>query len=370
MAYVKNINGYDIKDAEARDQIAALKEYVDRPLGRWIILGDSYNVDNRTDASGLSWGNRIIDYAGLTDSYSFGLGGAAFGKSGNLNMNSVLSDNISNVTDPETITDILVGSGYNEWEQTADNINSGIQSFISYAKTVCPNARVHIAFLGRSNLRDRNNKFPSVLKRYMTDAGLYGASYVTNSEAIIQDSGMIDTDGIHPTFAGLQQIAVSLASYVVGGTCGWYSGMLSGSLTPLGSFTINSNARVYSNTLNSVISILLYNLHLQATNGTFIISGADYVDIAEISRCAVMGGDDDFKTFKTFIYYKESATGPFKTGLLSMRIYRNSNNKLCLSARALPFGEFSGGFTDMTVNDLYTYKDASSATFATVFGTN
>lgn len=370
MAYVKNINGYDIKDAEARDQIAALKEYVDRPLGRWIFVGDSYNVDYRTDASGIGWGSRIIQETGLTDSYSFSAGSTAFGKSGSLNFNYVLSQNIASVSDPETITDILVGGGYNEWEQTNDSINNGIRSFVQYAKSVCSNARVHIAFIGRSKIADRNLQFPRVFKRYQYGAGFNGASYVANSEAIIQDTNMIESDGIHPTNEGLAQIASALSSYVVYGNCSWYSRVVAGRLTPAGDFTINDTARLYSSTHDSVQTALLINLRLTATGDSFTISGDDYTDIAEISRCAIMGADDLFHTFKSHVYCElPGSSGSFQTALLSFKIYRkSSDNKLYLAARAIPMGTFAA-WESITARIIYMYKDPTAAAFDTMFGT-
>lgn len=367
MAYVKNINGYDIKDAEARDQIAALKEYVDRPLGRWIFVGDSYNLNDRTDGSGAGWGKRIIDNLGLTESYSFAIGGTAFGKSGNLNFRYVLSENINSVSDPDTITDILVGGGYNDWEQTTANIDAGIISFIEYAKTVCQNARVHIAFIGRSTLYDRNAQFPRVFRRYQHVSGLHGASYVANSEAVIRTTHLLESDGIHPTSAGLAQIASCLGSYVVYGNCSYYSGLVTGRLTPAGAFTFNTNSRLYSTCHNSLVSTLLYNLRLTVTGSNITISGSDYTDIATIDRCTIMGDDGDFYTFKCFVYVKSSATGSFTTGLMSFKIYRGSNNILRLAARSLPFGTFSG-WQDMDVWELYTYKDPVMNTYPALFG--
>ena len=367
MADVSIINGYDIKDSAGRTLINNLTAEVRKPLGRWIFIGDSYNVDDRTDSSGKGWGTRIIEMTGLPDSYSFAIGGTAFGKSGSLNMNNVLSSNIGSVTDPDTITDILVGAGYNEWEQTTSDIDDGINSFITYAKSVCSNARIHIAFLGRSCLYDRNEQFPRVCRRYQFDAGLYGAAYITNSEAIINDTHMMESDGIHPTSGGLRQIASALSNYVVYGQCSYYSGLVTGTLTPVTGLSFNSNARLYSTAFNSVITTLLYNLKIEAS-GNITISGNTYTDIAEISRCSVMGADNDFHTFKCFVYYKETALGSFITGLVSFKIYRNTSNKLMLAARALPFGNNFSAWEDMDVYELYTYKDPAMNTYPILFG--
>ncbi len=369
MAYVKNINGYDIKDEEARTLIQDLKEEFQKPLGRWLFIGDSYNEDNRTEGSGAGWGTRIIEMTGLEDSYSFAIGGAAFGKSGALNMNNVLSNNIASVSDPDSITDILVGAGYNEWEQTTADIDAGIAAFISYAKSVCANARIHIAFIGRSNLYNRNAQFSRVFRRYQFDAGINGAAYVANSEAIIRGTHMLESDGIHPTSAGLRQIAAALASYVISYNCSYDSGLITGLLTPVSGITFNSQARLYSKCVNSVISVLLYNLKIDASGAgqNFTISGSQYTDIAEISRCAVMGDNTDFYTFKAFCYWKSTQAGNFDTGMLSFKVYRNTSDKLMLAAQALPFGSYAS-FANMSVYDLYTYKDPAMNSFPVLFG--
>jgi len=192
---------------------------------RFIFLSDSYAEGDNT------WIDKTVSFLGLTsnDYYKSAVGGAgfAFGQTF-LQQLTALS---TSITDKASITDIVVGGGFNDRGVATATVENAISAFVSYAKTNYPNAKVHIGFIGWSF----NSEFVSelvehnVLNTYKQCAK-YGAIYIDHSDEIMHDSRLFKQESqgsrtlflgyqyVHPNNSGSMAIANCIANYVKCGT--------------------------------------------------------------------------------------------------------------------------------------------------------
>lgn len=179
---------------------------------RFIVIGDSY-----CDGTN-SWIKSMQNYLGKndTDYVKSYMGGAGFAH-GAKNFLNLLQE--ANVTNPNTITDIIVCGGANNYPEDVDTIlngTGGIQEFVTYAKSTYPNATVHIGFIG-VNLNNNDN-MPRAINAYK-QCTKFGAKYLNNVEFILPSYTLLQSDFIHPNEQGDYQLGVYITNAVLTGSC-------------------------------------------------------------------------------------------------------------------------------------------------------
>lgn len=179
---------------------------------RFIVIGDSY-----CDGTN-SWIKSMQNYLGKndTDYVKSYMGGAGFAH-GTKNFLNLLQE--ANVTNPNTITDIIVCGGANNYPEDTNTIlngKGGIQEFVSYAKSTYPNATVHIGFIG-VNLNNNDN-IPRAINAYK-QCTIFGAKYLNNVEFILPSYTLLQSDFIHPNEKGDYQLGVYITNAVLTGSC-------------------------------------------------------------------------------------------------------------------------------------------------------
>ena len=170
---------------------------------RFIVIGDSY-----CDGTN-SWIKSMQNYLGKndTDYVKSYMGGAGF----------ALQE--ANATNPNTITDIIVCGGANNYPEDTNTILNGvggIREFVSYAKSTYPNATVHIGFIG-VNLNNNDN-IPRAINAYK-QCTKFGAKYLNNVEFILPSYTLLQSDFIHPNEQGDYQLGVYITNAVLTGSC-------------------------------------------------------------------------------------------------------------------------------------------------------
>lgn len=123
---------------------------------RIITCGDSYLMDYS-----FSWGHQLQSMLGMADADFFygGLSGGGFisdagGGTGNGYLIGIRAIE-NNVTDKETITDIILCGGLNDSSYDAASFPtadfaSHVADFINYCKTTYPNAKIWIGYCGNA----------------------------------------------------------------------------------------------------------------------------------------------------------------------------------------------------------------------------
>ena len=184
---------------------------------RFIVIGDSY-----CDGTN-SWIKSMQNYLGKndTDYVKSYMGGAGFAHKGGAAEAKNFLELLQGVsaTNPDTITDIVVCGGANNYPEDTDTIlngTGGIQEFVNYAKSTYPNATVHIGFIG-VNLNNNDN-MPRAINAYK-QCTKFGAKYLNNVEFILPSYTLLQSDFIHPNEQGDYQLGVYITNAVLTGSC-------------------------------------------------------------------------------------------------------------------------------------------------------
>ena len=175
-----------------------------------------------------NWISLLANMMGWTlnsDYYTSSVSGAGFAYG--TTFESQLTTLANSISDKSAITDIIVGGGFNDRSIAKSTVESAISSFVTYAKSTFPNAKVHIGFISWSF----NSEFISelitnnVLGTYKQCAK-YGASYIDHSDEVMHDSTLFEQESqspytlflgyqyVHPSTTGATAIANCIANYI------------------------------------------------------------------------------------------------------------------------------------------------------------
>lgn len=240
MSDFSKLNGYDVKDAQARQDLEQLTNIVsghsDRLSNvetninlinseRTILIGDSYALDRRPDIDITGWGVPLREMLELSDSdcYIIQDNGGGFIANGSLGTFENAITN-ANITDKNTIKRIVVCGGLNDKESTKDTIKNAIISFITYCKTNFPNANVYLGMIGWVS-----NDYPNdgQLTRYkcvnnvlsaFQESSEYGAIYLNGVENVMHDYSEY-YDSSHPNQVLCERLAYYIYQSLKTGLC-------------------------------------------------------------------------------------------------------------------------------------------------------
>ena len=184
-----------------------------------VCVSDSYGS---TELAVTPFTKILPQRLGLTENvdYAFyGWGGAGFAvpnRTFNTALEAVLN-NLPSVMSTDTITDIVVCGGCNDHDYTTEQILAGINNFIQFAKSRCPNAKIYIGCIGGFNdLTRRLQMAQSVIPAYLR-AGEYGGVPLLKTYLPMLTKTNFQSDGVHPNLIGSNLIATCVASALNGG---------------------------------------------------------------------------------------------------------------------------------------------------------
>lgn len=190
---------------------------------RFILIGDSYaNGHQATPADG--WFQIFKNSFNLVAGQVYSAGEGGYGFIGNdvtkTFLNAIISLE-SAVTDPDTITDIVVCGGYNDFGKAVSDIQSAISSFITYCDVHYPNAIIHIGMIGYNaqQLDSVRRYIPQTIKAYY--AGNYGTrvQILNDVEYALRGAyGFMHSDTIHPSVSGYHALGKAIVSAFLGGS--------------------------------------------------------------------------------------------------------------------------------------------------------
>lgn len=242
MSDFSKLNGYDVKDAQARADLQTLTNTVEQNSTdistldtsvtnnkndidlinseKTLIIGDSFIAQYPTN----NWGLKLKELLGLSndDITILGEGGAGVYNVGNQETNflGLLQNNISNITDKNLYTRIIIGGGYNDGNATSiSDILTPLESLITYCKTQFPNAKIYFSCFGwnmnYANVLFRNRINGIVIPAYK-QASKFGGYYLANTEFCYRDVNLYDgndpavDDMVHPNDDGQREIAQAI----------------------------------------------------------------------------------------------------------------------------------------------------------------
>lgn len=180
---------------------------------KFIIIGDSYG--------GLGWTTNVVSRLSL-DAHVINIGGAGFyAAGGGQTFKDGLEAYAETLTADERaeFTDIIVGGGVNDYNESVSNITNAINTFITFAHTNFPNARLGVAcvsWMKRGN--DIDGYVNRVIPTYRNRFTAYGYTYyIPNAYLPMHNYANIDSDGIHPNADGTAAITDFICQYLMTG---------------------------------------------------------------------------------------------------------------------------------------------------------
>lgn len=222
---INNMNDGDISGS-LQNQIDDINDSMTR---RYIIITDSYGGYRDSN------NERLIDIIGdafnAAASDKFVYGGAGFTNvNGAGTFESLFS--AETISDPDTVTDIVIIGGQNDYGRTFSTINDAIADFISYCNTAYPNALVSIANATKSRCLSSVNPsvtmFDGVASSYFACLAYrncirYGARYLQGTEYIMHNSSLYeDIYSPHPNATGVTTLAIKIIEAIKTGKCSVY----------------------------------------------------------------------------------------------------------------------------------------------------
>lgn len=183
----------------------------------YIFIGDSYMQGYSPDGNiSNTFVNQIINNLKITDVKISANGGASFANSNN-NFLTLLKN--INVTDKNSITNIVVFGGYNDYSWSKTDIITGMTNFFNYAKTNYPNAIISIGYVGFCTDSSTYNKRADSVSIYNEVSGQLGGNYLSGCEYILHNTNEMSSDGIHPNITGHRMLASYCTTALMNGSC-------------------------------------------------------------------------------------------------------------------------------------------------------
>lgn len=141
---------------------------------------------------------------------------------------SRMVDGIAKFSDPNKITDIVVVGGLNDSPNAytgGEALYNAMSEFNTYAKNHCPNAQIHLGYVGYVDISHPNavnNEFSKqfiTLQRYIDNANEFGWHYMTNIEYTLKGWDSLLSDGVHPNTEGALKLGKTIVQGLLTGSC-------------------------------------------------------------------------------------------------------------------------------------------------------
>lgn len=191
---------------------------------RIIFMGDSYSTAYTPVGNIKGWPQIIKENWNLNDNDFLFLGanGLGFCKEDDTGQHTKAIDRLrnSNMSNPYTVTDIVVCMGANDYQATYEEIEQAIKEFCTLAKEKYPNAIVKIGMIGNNwDVVFYNNLVSTVLPAYKTASNNINGVYLTNTEYILHNHNFMSSDTGHPNSEGQKALANYISNAIINGSC-------------------------------------------------------------------------------------------------------------------------------------------------------
>lgn len=219
---------------------------------RTILIGDSYGM-YRPALNINGWQVYLQQILGLSDNdcYKLSNSGAGFKRAGdNGTFLQHLTSQTYNISNHNTIKNIIVCGGLNDRIYTVAELETEIENFINYCKTEYPNAQVYIGHIGNSNGLAETNQIERMycllrsIPAYQ-NCTKFGANYLNGVEYIMKDYSNY-YDSSHPNDIASMNLAKGIYNAFKTGYC-------------MSSFTRENNIPVTNSIVNGNTLPISYN---------------------------------------------------------------------------------------------------------------
>lgn len=257
-----------------------IKSYFNR---KFIFLGDSYILGYSNDGKIYTSYATIINNNLSLNATILGTSGAGFANAGTgpgegKNFLQTLQTFQGNTSEKNAITDIYVMGGYNDRTHEATEIWKSMSDFSIYSKENFPNARIHVAFIGRSLIPMEYTALEQAALAY-SRCGLYNMEYMKSSEYILHSTNYFTSDKIHPNDEGHSILAAYLSNNILGGEIDVIHQRMELVIPPINNVQLG---KMYASQNNNIISLSMpdfSNISLEAYDNNYW--GTNWIQISD-----------------------------------------------------------------------------------------
>ena len=183
-----------------------------------VLVGDSYLQGYNGEGSNVnSWGDYFIQFAKLSSSqyYKVVESGAGFCREGGNYRNFLEGLEYANIPNKNTITDIIVCGGLNDYDYNYNQISEAIKNFSDYVNENFPNAKLYIGNIGNHSVLSaqgtskRKEIVDTILRAYQ-NCNSYGALYLNDVEYICHNYSYFSADKVHLNQNGYEELGKAI----------------------------------------------------------------------------------------------------------------------------------------------------------------
>lgn len=186
-----------------------------------VIISDSYGVGNSYPNDITNYGEYMKNSLGLTNDtyYNNSWGGSGFAHvSYDKKFLTLVNECETNLTETRrnNVSHVLIAGGYNDQFNTKEEIIAGIIETTNRAKVLFPNAQIYVAYIGWST---NSSSLNDTCTAYINGCGQTKyAKFINNSQNILRGD-TISGDNIHPNEQGYKELSYNLINGLQTGSC-------------------------------------------------------------------------------------------------------------------------------------------------------
>lgn len=175
---------------------------------RMIMVSDSYG--NRVDSDGHTFFYNIQHTMGIADDdfYHVNSAGAGFVHPTPSNTFLAILQTLT-VADPDTITDVCIIGGANDYDKPAADVYNAIGTFCSYVYATYPKAKITLFGCGLTLDATGWGVWTNGARASYKAISDFDGRYINNSEYLLFDSSLLEADFCHPNAAGISAISTA-----------------------------------------------------------------------------------------------------------------------------------------------------------------
>lgn len=195
-----------------------------------IIIGDSYTRDNGSFVDITKyWYEYFAENLDLTINTNLWIQATPGGGFISGDFYDDFDDITETISNLNEITDVFVVGGWNDRGAAENALRTAMTSFKTLVNTKCPNAKITIGFVGKSNPILTNNEttknnrtrlMPTIINEIKI-SGELGFNFIKNAPYILHNynANMWEADGVHPNQNGQEELGKQLSFGFKNGFC-------------------------------------------------------------------------------------------------------------------------------------------------------
>ena len=332
-----NVQGkvIDVKDANARTTASDALSKANNALEignrlthmRVVVIGDSYGAG--VNAS-YNYPELMRQYLNINtgDFFNLSQSGARFSSTtGGVSFNTCLNDGFSSVTNPNTITHVLLAGGINDalhWSDSKGTIFNEAQTFFNNCKQKFPNAKLFASFIGYRVNRQILQDIGEASRSWCVVSGVNGVAYIPNVEYVLHDQSLLGGDKLHPNNDGQLALARYLTTGILGGTPDVVS--IPRTVTAVASGVGSANFNVNMSMVNGQITLAFGNSYINTSADVSRNHNGTRIQIASIpdGKSLICGNQDTNICKLPFMGYAVTESNTILFGYLSLVFGNNT----------------------------------------------